>query len=79
MLTFIDVRCQIATSTVVPQKGVSSYAITEAKRLLYEVGKSNAISQTDDEAYIKAAAEELARQINGLSVRATLPMYKESQ
>ena len=61
------------------KKGGSSYAITEAKRFLYEVGKANAISQTDAEASIKAAAEELARQMNGLSVRAAHTGSKNCQ
>ena len=52
MLTLIDVRCQLATAIIVPHTGGSSYAITEAKRFLYEVGKANAISQTDGEASI---------------------------
>ena len=48
---------------------MSSYATTEAKLYIYEVGRTNAILQTDDETSIKAAAKELARHISGLTVR----------
>ena len=37
LLTLIDVRSQLAAATIVPYEGVNSYAITEAKRFLYEV------------------------------------------
>ena len=69
LLTLIDARSQLAAATVVPHKGINSYAITEAKRFLYDVGRTNAILQTDDETSIKALTKELARQISGLTVR----------
>ena len=79
ILTLIDVRSQLATAIIVPQKGMNHYAVTEAKRFLYEVGRTNAILQTDDESSIKAIAKELARQVSGLTVRTAHTGSKESQ
>ena len=50
-----------------------------AKSFLYEVGRTNAILQTDDETSIKALTKELARQISGLTVRVAPTGSKESQ
>ena len=37
LLTFIDLRSQLAAAVVVPHKGINSYAITEATIFFYEV------------------------------------------
>ena len=58
---------------------MSSYATTEAKRFLYEVGRANAILQTDDETTIKAVAEGVDNKISGRSVRAAPTGSKGSQ
>ena len=69
ILTLIDVRNQLATAIIVPQKAINSYATTETKRFLYDVGRTNAILQTYAEALIQAASKELDRHINDLSMR----------
>ena len=79
LLTLVDVRSQLAAATIVPHKCVSSYAIAEANIFLYEVGRTNAILQTDDETSTKALTKELARQICGLAVRVAPAGSKESQ
>ena len=55
ILTLIDVRSQLVTAIIAHQKtkGTNSHAVTEAKRFLYELGRTNAILQTDDETPIK--------------------------
>ena len=58
---------------------MNSYAITEAKRFLYEAGRTNAILQTGDETSMKAVAKELARQVSGLSVHTAPTGSKECQ
>ena len=47
--TPIDVRNQLSTDMIVPQKGMKAYVTTEAIRFLYEVARANAILQTYDE------------------------------
>ena len=57
ILTLIDVRNQLVTAIIVPQEGMISYATTETKRFLYEVGRANATLQADDETCVKAMAK----------------------
>ena len=66
ILTAIDVRTQMATAFVTPSKKLNRYGIVELQRFIYELGRSTAIIQTDDEASIKVWSRALCREVPGL-------------
>ena len=51
-------------AAVVPKKGVTTYSLAELQRFVLEVGRTNGILQTDQEAAIKLLAKQAAIQLS---------------
>ena len=49
IVTAVDVRTQMSCAMVTPSKQVNRYVLTELRRFILEVGRTQAILQCDDE------------------------------
>ena len=66
-------------AVVTPSKSLNRYAITELRRFIFEVGRSYATLQSDDENAIKAFVRAALKEVAGLSSRVAPTGSSESQ
>ncbi|OLP95901.1 hypothetical protein AK812_SmicGene21924 [Symbiodinium microadriaticum] len=69
LLNARDVITGMSTSVVVPNKGRSVYAEAELRRFVLDIGRTFGILQCDPEPALKAVAETVTSEVDGLSLR----------
>ena len=65
-------------AVVVPQKAENDYAITEAKKFIYERGRTFGILQYDQEGPLKVVCQRVCAELGGLSLRAAPRNHPQS-
>ena len=68
VLTGVDVTTGMALAAVVPKKGPTDYACNELKRFLFEIGRTHAVLQADQEPAIQALARRVSAEV-GIPLR----------
>ena len=63
----------MALAAVVPKKGPTDYACNELKRFLFEIGRTHAVLQADQEPAIQALARRVSAEV-GIPLRKS-PAY----
>ena len=56
---------------MVPSKGRHAYSVAELKKFIYETGRIYGILQYDKELTLKALVIDVAKELGGMSIRAT--------
>ena len=78
ILTAVDVQTGLSTAVVVPNKGRHSYSVAELKKFIYETGRTYGILQYDKEPALKALVTDVAKELGGMSIRATPKDWKQA-
>ena len=74
----MDGQTGLSTAVVVPNKGRHSYSVAELKKFIYETGRTYGILQYDKEPALKALVTDVAKELGGLSIRATPKDWKQA-
>ena len=78
ILTAVDVQTGLSTAVVVPNKGRNSYSVAELRKFIYETGRTYGILQYDKEPALKALVTDVAKELGGMSIRATPKDWKQA-
>ncbi len=74
----LDVPTGPSTAVVVPNKGRHSYSVAELKKFIYETGRPYGILQYDKEPVLRALVTDVAKELGGMSIRATPKDWKQA-
>ena len=78
VLTAVDIQTRLATAVVVPNKGRHTYSVAELKKFIYETGRTYGILQYDKRPALKALVTDVAKELRGMSIRATPKSWKRT-
>ena len=78
ILTVVDVQTGLSTAVVVPNEGRHSYSVAELKKFIYETGRTHGILQYGKEPALKALVTDVAKELGGMSIRATPKDWKQA-
>ncbi|MCP4192560.1 MAG: hypothetical protein GY768_18250, partial [Planctomycetaceae bacterium] len=76
-LTSVDIQSSIGLSVMLPSKEISTYAISELRRFVYETGRTYGILQCDQEKSLVGIVKAVLRQVGGLTFRLS-PVYSSA-
>ncbi|MCP4195181.1 MAG: hypothetical protein GY768_31660, partial [Planctomycetaceae bacterium] len=76
-LTGVDIQTSIGLSVMLPSKEISTYAISELRRFVYETGRTYGILQSDQEKSLVGIVKAVLRQVGGLTFRLS-PIYSSA-
>ena len=79
VLTAVDIQTGLATAVLVPHKGRHKYSIAELKNFIYETGRTYGILQYEKRPALKALATDVAKELKGMSIRATPKNWKQTR
>ena len=79
VLTAVDIQTGLATAVLVPHKGRHAYSVAELKKFIYETGRTYGILQYDKRPALKALVTDVARELRGMSIRATPKNWKQTR
>ena len=78
VLTAVDIQTGLATAVLVPHKGRHTYSVAEPKKFIFETGRTYGILQYDKRPALKALVTDVAKELRGMSIRATPKNWKQS-
>ena len=79
VLTAVDIQTGLATAVLVPHKGRHKYSVAELKKFIYETGRTYGILQYDKRPALKALVTDVAKELRGMSIRATPKNWKQTR
>ena len=79
VLTAVDIQTGLATAVLVPHKGRHKYSVAELKKFIYETGRTYGILQYEKRPALKALATDVAKELKGMSIRATPKNWKQTR
>ena len=79
VLTAVDIQTGLATAVLVPHKGRHAYSVAELKKFIYETGRTYGILQYDKRPALKALVTDVAKELRGMSIRATPKNWKQTR
>ena len=79
VLTAVDIQTGLATAVLVPHKGRHAYSVAELKKFIYETGRTYGILQYDKRPPLKALVTDVAKELRGMSIRATPKNWKQTR
>ncbi len=74
----MDIQTGLATAVVVPAKGRHTYSVAELKKFIYETGRTYGILQYNKKLALKALVTDVAKELRGMSIRATPKDWKQT-
>ena len=75
----MDIQTGLATAVLVPQKDRRTYSVAELKKFIYETGRTYGILQYDKRPALKALVTDVAKELRGMSIRATRNNWKQTR
>ena len=75
----MDIQTGLATAVLVPHKGRHTYSVAELKKFIYETGRTYGILQYDKRPALKALVTDVAKELRGMSIRATPKNWKQTR
>ena len=79
VLTAVDIQTGLATAVLVPHKGRHKYSVAELKKFIHETGRTYGILQYDKRPALKALVTDVAKELRGMSIRATPKNWKQTR
>ena len=79
VLTAVDIQTGLATAVLVSHKGRHKYSVAEPKKFIYETGRTYGILQYEKRPALKALATDVAKELKGMSIRATPKNWKQTR